>query len=249
MEEDDDDILPILYRFKFEDDSRLIFKVSLDTTTLEPVKPIAKFLPDWARLEFKQCEGCPLNPATTPYCPAAARLYPIVEKMRDVISTEPVKVSVATPQRAVVRQTSVQDGLSSLLGVTLATSGCPLTAFFRPMARFHLPFADLEETTYRAASTYMLAQHYRVTQGQTADLSLKGLHALYQQASEVNRNLSERLRSEQREDSAVNAIVILDMFAKGLPPQFDSMLDELGQSFAPYLDDEPAQTQPQQKTG
>jgi hypothetical protein len=42
----------------------------------------------------------------------------------------------------------------------VATSGCRYTAYFKPMARFHLPFANEEETAYRAISMYLLSQRF-----------------------------------------------------------------------------------------
>jgi hypothetical protein len=237
---DKDDVIDIRYGFWFEDGRKLRFRLSLDPHTMQPVRDLPKRLPDWTKMEFHRCSGCPLDAAEHPHCPAAARLHPVVDKMRDVVSTEQVKVAVASLQRTVIRKTSVQEGLSSLMGMIMATSGCPRTGFFRPMARFHLPFADLDETTYRAASTYMLAQHFRASRGQDADLSMQGLHRLYEQVNEVNHKMAERLRCDEREDGAINAIVILDMFAKGLPPQFDALLDELGALFGSFLDAVPA---------
>jgi len=231
-----EEVIDIRYGFWFEDGRKLRFRLSLDPATMQPSRDLPKRLPDWTKIEFHRCNGCPLDADEHPYCPAAARLHPIVDKMRDVVSTEEVKVAVASQQRTVIRKTSVQEGLSSLMGMVMATSGCPRTGFFRPMARFHLPFADLDETTYRAASTYMLAQHFRASREQDADLSMQGLHDLYNQVTEVNHKMAERLRCDEREDGAINAIVILDMFAKGLPPQFDALLDELEALFESFLD-------------
>lgn len=231
-----DDPIVIRYKFSFDDGRDYRFRVILDPITLTPTRLPKKSQPEWTRLEFHRCTDCPLDAKQHKYCPVAMRLHPIVDQLRDVVSTEQVKVTVVTPQRSVIRRSSAQDGISSLIGVTIATSGCPLTAFLRPMARFHLPFADFDETAYRAASTYMLAQYFRVTRGQQADLTLRGLHEKYDQVSEVNRRMAQRLRAVPREDGAINAIVILDMFAKGLPPQFDALLSDLSHAFSPFLD-------------
>jgi len=239
---DKDDVIDIRYGFWFGDGRKIRFRLALDSRTMLPVSSLPEDLPAWTKIEFHRCEGCPLDADEHPHCPAAARLHPIVDKLSDVVSTEKVKVAVASSQRTLVRKTSAQEGLSSLMGMVMATSGCPRTAFFRPMARFHLPFADLDETTYRAASTYMLAQYFRVTRGQQADLSTQGLHRLYDQVTEVNHNMAERLRDNESEDGVINAVVILDMFAKGLPPQFDALLDELEALFESFLDPAPAGT-------
>ena len=48
--------------------------------------------------------------------------------------------------------------MSSVLGLIMATAGCPWTDRFRPMARFHLPFASEAETVYRSVCMFLLAR-------------------------------------------------------------------------------------------
>jgi hypothetical protein len=103
------------------------------------------------------------------------------------------------------------------------------------MARFHLPFANVEETYYRAASMYMLAQHYRWQNNLSADLDMIGLKRFYANVANVNRGMANRIRANKREDGAVNAIVLLDMFVRGLPTEVDTVLSDLAPLFAPYL--------------
>ena len=59
----------------------------------------------------------------------------------------------------------VQMGVSSLLGVIMTTSGCPIMAQLKPMVRFHLPFASLEETIFRMVSMHLVAQYLRHQDG------------------------------------------------------------------------------------
>jgi hypothetical protein len=119
----------------------------------------------------------------------------------------------------------------------VATSGCPVTAFFKPMARFHLPFANIEETYYRAASMYMLGQHYRWQRNLSADLDMIGLKRFYAGVANVNKGMADRIRANKREDGAVNAIVLLDMFVRGMPTEIESTLKDLAPLFEPYLVD------------
>jgi len=51
----------------------------------------------------------------------------------------------------------------------------------------------------------------------------------------VNRYLTERLRAAVEKDSALNAVVLLDVFAQLLPMQLDEPLDELAALFEAYL--------------
>jgi hypothetical protein len=73
-----------------------------------------------------------------------------------IISYDTIRLDVTTRERFISQDTTAQRGISSLLGLLIATSGCPHTRFLRPMARHHLPFASCEETLYRAASMYAL---------------------------------------------------------------------------------------------
>ena len=235
-----EDVLKIRYDFRFDDGSKAAFRLRLDPQKLTPLDPPKKNLPDWTRLGFKQCQHCPL-PDTTEHCPLAARLHPVVDSLRDVVSTQQVEFYVRGSQRTTVGKVSAQEGLSSILGVTMATSGCPWTAFFRPMARFHLPFADMEETVYRSVSSYLMAQYLRSNQGQEPDYTLQGLTKLYERVAEVNRRMVDRLRSTSRQDGTINALVILDVFAQGLPLHLEDMLEDMAGMFEGFFDMSPEQ--------
>ncbi|HKJ07570.1 MAG TPA: hypothetical protein VKA76_00635, partial [Gammaproteobacteria bacterium] len=143
--------------------------------------------------------------------------------------------TVHTPERTVTTNTTLQRGLSSLVGLVLATSGCPHAAFFRPMARFHLPLADENETIYRATSMYLLAQYFVHREGREADLGLSGLTAIYNDVQTINRALAERLRVACEQDAPVNAVVLLDVIAKAMPLTIGSQLAELRHLFRAYL--------------
>ncbi len=55
-------------------------------------------------------------------------------------------------------ETTAQQAMSSVLGLIMATAGCPWTDRLRPMARFHLPFASEAETVYRSVCMFLLAR-------------------------------------------------------------------------------------------
>lgn len=228
---------PIRYQYKFEFAKGRIetFDLLLTGDKLEPLAKLPEQLPEWTRLEFNKCSNCPLHPVEASHCPLAVRLLPIVDRMGNVVSIDEVNVKVTLDDRTVTRSATAQEGLSSLLGVVISTSGCPHTAFFKPMARFHLPFANTEETFYRAASMYMLGQYFRWQNGMAPDLELEGLLQFYREVEKVNKGLSDRLRAERREDGAVNAVVLLDMFAKSMQMTIKETLDDLAPLFRPYL--------------
>lgn len=152
-----------------------------------------------------------------------------------LISYEKVRLEVTTPERTVSKNTTAQTGISSLLGLIVATSGCPHTGFFKPMARFHLPFASETETIYRASSMYLLAQFFIRKQGGEADLDMEGLVKIYRNLQIVNTALATRLRAASQQDAAVNAVVLLDSFAKTLPYTIADSLDEIRFLFMSFL--------------
>jgi hypothetical protein len=222
------------YRFIFPDGREEEFFIKLAGDTLEPLLPLPGQLPAWSKLDFKQCPNCTLS-LKIAHCPLAARLVPVVERMGDIASYEDVEVKVTLGERTVTRSLTAQEGISAMMGVITATSGCPHTVFFKPMARFHLPFANIEETFYRAASMYMLAQYYRWQNELGVDLDMKGLHYFYGEVAKVNKGIADRLRAERREDGTINALVLLDMFAKSITVSIDDVLAELTPLFDPYM--------------
>lgn len=193
-------------------------------------------LPDWTRLEFNQCPNCPLKADSHPSCPIAAQLADLVQRLDEVVSFDEIDLEVKTDERTVSQHTTAQQGASALMGLIMATSGCPNTAYFRPMARFHLPLASEQETFYRSASMYLLAQYYRRKEGEDLDFGLDGLREIYEIVQVVNRHIASRLKAAAKTDSAVNAVVLLDMFALVFPDAIEESLEEIRGLFRPFLE-------------
>ena len=89
------------------------------------------------------------------HCPAALHLSTVIDGFTDLVSYDKVRVDVESEERSVIATLSAQQALASLMGLIMASSGCPRTAVFRPMARFHLPFSSESETAYRVAAMYL----------------------------------------------------------------------------------------------
>lgn len=227
--------ITIQYGFTLEDGTKESFELVLDEETLELRGSESTDLPPWTELGFRQCPNCPLQPDTTPHCPAAAKLVSLVRGFARVLSYEEVRIEVQTAERTIVHDTSAQQAVSSMMGLIMAVSGCPHTAFFRPMARFHLPGATTEETVYRAASMHMLAQYYVRLEGGEPDLELNGLATNYEAVGKVNRAFVKRLHAAAEYDSTINALVVLDAWALTLSWAIEGSLKELRHLFEPYL--------------
>lgn len=229
------DELEFIYRFEFAAGDKEEVVVRLDKATLEPCSDTDETPPDWTRLDFHQCPHCPLAASERPYCPLAVQLAKLMALCERLLSHDAVKLEVISAERTIVNHTTAQRAVSSLMGLIFATSGCPHTVFLKPMARFHLPFASEEETLFRASSMYLLAQYFRGQQGLAVDLELAGLKAFYIALHQVNGAMAERLRAIIRKDSAVNAVVLLDLFAKVLPYSIAESLEEIRYPFKAYL--------------
>ena len=223
----------IRYCFRLPDNTLEDFKFELNPRNLEFGGSLPKCLPSWTKLEFQQCANCPLDAVAQPHCPLAANIYNIVQRFDGLNSYDEITVEVVTEQRWIAQRTTAQLAISSMMGLVIAACGCPHTAFFKPMAWFHLPLASEEETLFRAASFYMLAQYYCQKEGHTADFEFEGLAKIYQNVQTVNGAIARRLRAATANDSSVNAIVILDSFAQIVPFAIEESLEELRYLFAP----------------
>ena len=81
-----------------------------------------------------------------------------LEPLKALVSFDTVGVTVLQSERTVYVETTAQQAMSSVLGLIMATAGCPWTDRLRPMARFHLPFANEAETLYRSVSMFLLSR-------------------------------------------------------------------------------------------
>lgn len=228
--------LSIVYRLRTERGESAQFAVALDAATLALQMPPRGETPDWVRLAHRQCAGCPLDPQQVALCPMAAALAELLEFSRTLVSHSRLDVTVIVPEREIHAVTTAQRALSALMGLLMATCACPEVAWLRPMARFHLPLANEEETLYRAASMYLLAQYFRQQHGTAPDFALTGLRSRYQRIHVINVAMAERLRDAIDNDAPVNAVVLLDLFAKAMPFSVAESLAELEYLFRAYLD-------------
>ncbi len=226
----------INYHFRFEDGTEQYLLISLRLNDLSHIPEVESKKPKWTKLEFNKCENCPLNAKDDPYCPVALSISGIINKFRNRKSYEKILLRVETPERLYEKKTPLQQGLGSLLGIFMVTTGCPVMRILRPMVRFHLPFATIEETVYRSASCYLLGQYFKVKKDKKPDWDLKGLAKAYEEIQKVNLGITNRLRSISDEDANANAIIVLDVFAKALSSSIFVDLRELEYLYQDLLD-------------
>lgn len=234
-------MVDIRYHFRLPDNRQEIIDLHFDSYSLDLLNDIPESLPPWTKLDFCMCPNCPLSVRDHPECPVAVHLVKLLEIFENLLSYDTICVDVITSQRVVSKNTSAQKGVSSVMGLIMATGGCPHMDFFKPMARFHLPLANAEETVYRATSMYLLAQYFLSKEGREADMELKGLKNIYSNIMLINEAMSRRLRAISDKDVALNSLVILDAFAQTLPFVIEESLEELRHLFMPYFKSFPPQ--------
>jgi len=222
------------YQFNFPEKESIELNIEIDSLTTT-FRANNKELPSWTALKFEQCPNCPLQAKETSVCPVAQNLVPLLKVASSLISYDEVNVIVTTPDRIISADTTIQRAMSSILGLIMATSPCPHTEFLKPMAQFHLPLANEEETIYRTTSMYMLAQHFRHQQNMSYDMSFKGLIENYANLTVINRALANRIRSAIEQDATVNAIILLDLLSQAVSWSIEEQLDELQPIFKGYM--------------
>ena len=223
----------IVYEFRLDGGKRKLFKILLDPETISNIRPELTTKPDWTKLEYQQCECCLLRKEEDPYCPIAVNTAEIVETFKGMISSDECIVRCTTPERTYLKKTSIMEGLSSILGIIMATSNCPIMDFLKPMARFHMPFSTSEETTARSISLYLLRQYFEYKNNKTPDFDLKKLNQNYVKVQEVNKGFLKRINSIVKQDADNNAIVTLNSLAQILSMEIDYSLNSLEYLFTP----------------
>ena len=225
------------YTFEFPESTKknLEVQLTLDPETLNHIRSITEPYPEWTKLEHHQCDHCPLDSEKDPYCPAALSLYELGLSFSDFKSYEKTRITIESQERTISKDDTVQKGLRSLMGLYMSTSGCPHLGKFKPMSRFHLGMATVEETQYRVFGMYMLAQYILKEENQDYEFSLDGLKKIYMDVHKVNKTLAERVGTYWKEDSNLNSLVLLAVLGHGVQFEIDSHVEEVKQWFKDYL--------------
>jgi hypothetical protein len=214
----------IRYRFDLPDGSQKSLDFTFDGADFRLTNALPPAPPFWTALKFNQCANCPLDAARHQHCPAALQMVSAIEPLKALVSFDEVGVTVTQEERTIHADTTAQQAMSSVLGLIMATAGCPWTDRLRPMARFHLPFASELETVYRSVCMFLLARE--MAGGGGAD-GYEALRALYENLHLVNRGMSRRLGAAAQTDPARNAMALLDAYTTLLPAALESSLEEL----------------------
>jgi len=214
MNDKQPDQIKFIYKFNFKEQIAVSFEVKINSKTLLIENENQQIYPDWSKLKNFKCPNCPLDESNNEYCPLAKNLAGVLSFFNALPSYKEANVYVETNERVTYKETTVQIGVGSLLGIIMASSGCPIIGVLRPLVRFHLPFASLEETEYRVFSTYIFAQYFKFATGGVPDWDLSKLKKSYEQIQIVNRNIVTKLSDVELNDTSRNAVVTLSSFAE-----------------------------------
>jgi hypothetical protein len=186
----------VIYHFYAAKGEETLIALHFDPRTYRLQLPTDPVLPEWAKLNFNRCPNCTLADSEE-YCPAAAALAQFLPCFESRFSYEKTTLQVETGNRTIVAQTTFQHGIAGVIGLAMATSGCPRTLFLRPMARTHLPLATEEETVFRSLAIHLLSQYVAQSGsgGAPVSLSLQRLKEDYGHLSQRWPSGSERRSS------------------------------------------------------
>ena len=222
------------YQFQFEDGYTKTYHIALDPKTLSLIPDEQHYQAlDWTHLKYNQCSNCPLEINAHPYCPIAVNIMDLVETFKNVLSYHNCTVICETEDRTYSKNTTIMEGLSTIFGVIMATSNCPIMDFLKPMARFHLPFSSVEETTARTTSMYMLRQYFKSKDKKDIKIDFKTLENHYGQVKLVNEGIIKRISSVSSKDADKNAIVTLHSLSLFMSMEIDYSLSTLEYIFIP----------------
>lgn len=227
----------IIYRFNFETGEKKEIKVEIDNHTLTSVNINGHTHPEWTRYKNFKCPNCPVERDADDFCPVAINLEEVIRVFSSTASYDRVNLEIETQDRNYSKETSVQSGVSGIIGILMVTSGCPIMGKLKPMVRFHTPFSSLEETEYRAMSMYLLAQYFRKKWGKEPDWELKNLKDIYENISILNQNVARRIADLESKDASINSLIVLNNFAEYVTVSLDEdMLHELEVLFTEYME-------------
>ncbi len=224
------DIRTVRYRFSFENGSSWDYELSFDEEGVLLQADRGASGAKWTDLEFYQCPNCSVKSSDSEHCPVAFNLHPVVQDSKESVSFDRVVVEIETPERVYKKECAKQEALFSIFGLIMASSACPVLDWMRPLARFHLPFASVEETHFRVLALELIGQYFS-----EPEMTLKGavdlIEEKYKEISKVNQAFIKRIRAYCDGDADKNAIASLDCLAQLFEFQADAGFGSLKRYF------------------
>ena len=137
------------------------------------------------------------------------------------------KVRVVTPDREYFKETSLEEGVRSLMGLIMATSACPILAHLKPNARNHLPFATQDEFILRSSAIYLLRQYFVYREGDRPDWDLQGLIKINQELQVLNQAFWQRINGACDNDTNIKALLSFFNLSSSVSYSLESQLQRI----------------------
>ena len=183
--------------------------------------------PEWTQLKHNQCTNCPLSVKDGKYCRAAVDLTRVVTDFQRMPAITKAGVKVVTPERDYYKETSLEEGLRSLMGLVMATSACPILQQLKPNARNHLPFASQEDFIIRSAALYLLRQYFNYRTGDRPDWDLQGLISLNEELQTLNQAFWQRVHDACENDSNLKALLSFFNLSSSMSYSLEAQLQSI----------------------
>lgn len=202
--------------------------------------------PRWADLGHHQCPNCPLTVKDCAYCPAAVDLVQVVTDFQRLPAVENARITVQTPERQYFKETTLEEGLRSLMGLIMATSACPILHKLKPNARNHLPFASQEEFIIRSAALYLLRQYFNYREGKRPDWDLQGLISINEELGTLNQAFWQRVHEACESDSNLKALLSFFNLSSSVSYSLEAQLQKIrpimtDEGLSPAIQEQPDQ--------
>lgn len=227
--------IDIKYKIIFPDERTEVFDFEFDEENFDLVNKDVENPPEWAKLEFRQCDHCPLNSEEHEYCPVALQMANVVERFHDTTSIDIVTMEVEMNEKRIIQTAAIQHVISSMLDLVFPISGCPKVEHMKPLARFHTPLASEEETVFRVSSMYLLGKYFQSTTSMGGEIEFDGLTRIYDDLHILNKAVASRIQHATQSDSTKNAITLLDMYSTLVPALLEDQLAEMRGFFRAYI--------------
>jgi hypothetical protein len=219
----------VKYRCKVETGQEIKFDIDINRALRQETR--AESQPPWTALDFYKCSNCPMASSKSACCPAALDIRDIAESFSLLTSHNEIEVFVETSERNYFKKCDVQTALSSLFGLVMATSACPILCQLKSLALFHLPFATLDETIFRTVGAYLLKQYFLEQSDKSGDFTLRGLKEYYEQLLTLNIDFSKRVKAGSRFDGNINALIKLFVLSESIFISLEKSLERIEEYF------------------
>ncbi len=222
----------VTYEFLFDNGRKQSFPVDTERPAATSETREGQVPERWTLLDHCQCPNCPLKKDKSRYCPAALDLQGVFEACKKEAAFQKVEVRVVTAPRTYSKKTGLEEGLRSMMGLIMATSGCPVLAELKPMALHHIPFSSNDEFVQRSVSIYVMQQYFNQREHLAVDWELKGLVERNKRLQVVNQALWQRVHAVCEGDSNLKALLSFFSLASSITFSLEAQLLKIKKAVA-----------------